>query len=295
MFVRLAFAVAVQVDPDILIVDEALSVGDMRFQQKCFRRMKAFKESGKTVIFVTHDQGTVTNFCDYVYWLKDGAVHAHGTPADVVKKYISYMAYGMDTREAEEDRDTAGYDQTGRSEARDVIAFDTGDPAFNTLPWEDISACSSFGEGGARITAAAFVHDRSLDRVDRLEGGEPVSFCMKLTVDQPMENLGIGINVNDHLGNTIFAVPSYVYDVSFPALDPGTGLNCRIHFDFPRIKNGRYSLSAAVAEGNQINHIQHHWVHDICFVEVASTDLKCTLGTVVVPDSRFEISLDAKG
>lgn len=114
-------------------------------------------------------------------------------------------------------------------------------------------------------------------------------FCMKIRVIDQLWNLGIGINVTDHLGNTVFAVPSYVYDYVFPQVSSGTELSCRIRFDFPHIKVGKYSLSAAIAEGNQMNHVQHHWVHDICFVDVVNTDSKYALGTVVVPEGQFEI------
>ena len=107
---------------DILIVDEALSVGDMRFQQKCFRRMKKFKDSGKTVLFVTHDQGTVINFCNYVYWIKDGEIFQHGESSEVVKKYISYMAYGLKTVENHENKDAK--EQTTSS--TDMLVSRTG-------------------------------------------------------------------------------------------------------------------------------------------------------------------------
>jgi len=289
MFVRLAFAVAVQVDPEILIVDEALSVGDLRFQQKCFRRMKAFKESGKTVIFVTHDQGTVINFCDHVYWLRDGRVHAHGKPSDVVKKYTSFMAYGMETSAV------TGEQAPGVPENPPVPATHLGKGGdLAGLPWEDAGRCASFGDGGAKILSTAFVHGDRSGAAVRLRGGEPVAFYMRLELCRPMENLGIGISVNDHLGNTVFAIPSYVYGYVFPPVQAGQVACCSIRFEFPRVKNGKYSISAAVAEGNQVNHIQHHWVHDTCFVEVVNTDLKYSLGTVVVPESRFDIGIDSE-
>jgi ABC-type polysaccharide/polyol phosphate transport system ATPase subunit len=291
MFVRLAFAVAVQVDPDVLIVDEALSVGDMRFQQKCFRRMREFKESGKTVLFVTHDQGTVTNFCDYVYWIKAGEVFLHGPPARIVKKYVSHMAYGMDTADHEETAVspeipvrvpwTSG--TSGGEENRGILPME----------WEDITGCASFGEGGVRILAVAFHKTDTREKASVLKGGEPVVFSMKIQMCQTLENLGVGISVNDHLGNTVFAIPSFAYESRFPRLEKGTVAICRILFDFPEIKNGQYTVSAAVAEGSLSHHIQHHWVHDAYIVNLSSTDATCTLGTVVVRKSRFVLNTDA--
>jgi ABC-type polysaccharide/polyol phosphate transport system ATPase subunit len=282
MFVRLAFAVAVQVDPDILIVDEALSVGDMRFQQKCFRRMREFKQSGKTVLFVTHDQGTVSNFCDYVYWIKDGEIFRHGEPSTVVKKYISHMTYGLDT--VDQDTVPGPFEADDQAQAPLPVA---ADPGAIPVEWEDISGCASFGEGGVTIVAVAFYAKETGEKVSVLKGGEPVEFAMKLQVHQTVGNPGVGISVNDHLGNTIFAIPSFAYETTFHGLKKDTIVCGRILFQFPRIKNGKYTISAAVAEGSMTNHIQHHWVHDVSFVEIVNPDLISTLGSVVVEKSDF--------
>lgn len=91
MYVRLAFSAAVNVDPDILIVDEALSVGDMYFQLKCIEKIKDFKNSGKTIIFVTHDTYTVKNICDYAVWIDDGRIELEGEVDLVIDKYEKYM------------------------------------------------------------------------------------------------------------------------------------------------------------------------------------------------------------
>ncbi|MBT2763312.1 MULTISPECIES: ABC transporter ATP-binding protein [Paenibacillus] len=91
MFVRLAFACAVNVDPDILIVDEALAVGDMQFQLKCIDKMKEFKKQGKTIIFVSHDTYSIKNFCDEVIWMKEGSIYRRGNVQVVTNEYENYM------------------------------------------------------------------------------------------------------------------------------------------------------------------------------------------------------------
>lgn len=91
MFVRLAFACAVNVDPDILIIDEALSVGDMQFQLKCMEKMKSFKREGKTILFVSHDTYSIKNFCDEVIWMKNGEIHLRGDVQRVTDLYEDYM------------------------------------------------------------------------------------------------------------------------------------------------------------------------------------------------------------
>src|SRR5213078_4397184 len=91
MFVRLAFAVAIHMDPDILIVDEALSVGDFFFQQRCIRRIQQLKHQGVTIIFVSHDLETVRSLADRTIWMDHGCAHMEGPTDDVVSKYLAAM------------------------------------------------------------------------------------------------------------------------------------------------------------------------------------------------------------
>ena len=87
MYMRLAFSVATHVDPDVLIIDEILAVGDEHFQRKSRRRIEEFQAAGKTIVLVTHDAGAVQSFCNLAVWIDDGRVAATGSPAEVVAKY----------------------------------------------------------------------------------------------------------------------------------------------------------------------------------------------------------------
>ena len=95
MFVRLAFAVAINMNPDILIVDEALAVGDVRFQRKCFRRLDELKDSGVSILFVTHSIDSVITYCDRAIMLDDGELKMTGKPKEVVQAYLEKM-FGSD-------------------------------------------------------------------------------------------------------------------------------------------------------------------------------------------------------
>ena len=87
MFVRLAFAVAINIDPEILIVDEALSVGDVFFQAKCYHKFEEFKKLGKTILFVSHDLSSIAQYCDKVVLLNRGVKVDEGTPRDMINLY----------------------------------------------------------------------------------------------------------------------------------------------------------------------------------------------------------------
>ena len=90
MYVRLAFSIAAHVDADVLIIDEALSVGDVRFTQKCMRFLREFQKNG-TLLFVSHDTGAVTNLCDRAVWLDRGKLMLRGQPDEVVNAYIKFV------------------------------------------------------------------------------------------------------------------------------------------------------------------------------------------------------------
>ncbi|TAN62409.1 ABC transporter ATP-binding protein, partial [bacterium] len=96
MYVRLAFASAINVDPDILIIDEALAVGDARFQQKCYQKFNDFKDAGKTIILVTHDTGAVLTHCENAVLLDNGSIIENGHPKDVVNRYFD-MLFGLNS------------------------------------------------------------------------------------------------------------------------------------------------------------------------------------------------------
>lgn len=91
MFARLAFSCAINVEPDILIVDEILSVGDIRFQAKCFKKFKEFKEKGVTILYVGHDVSTMRTFCDRCIWLNQGEIVDEGDPTYISAKYVEFM------------------------------------------------------------------------------------------------------------------------------------------------------------------------------------------------------------
>ena len=106
MFVRLAFALAINVEPEILIVDEALSVGDVFFQSKCYRRMEEIRQKGTTILMVTHDMGSIIKYCDKVVLLNKGNFVAEGAPGHMVDLYKKILAGQMEGLEAAKDVDS---------------------------------------------------------------------------------------------------------------------------------------------------------------------------------------------
>ena len=149
MFVRLAFAVAINIDPEILIVDEALSVGDVFFQNKCYRKFEDFKKQGKTILFVSHDLGSISKYCDRVILLEKGHKIGEGEPKEIIDMYKKVLvgqldaavatnkSAGIDTGERWKDQmqlnpnvDEYG---SGLAEFEDYCAYDNSGTITNTI------------------------------------------------------------------------------------------------------------------------------------------------------------------
>jgi ABC-type polysaccharide/polyol phosphate transport system ATPase subunit len=252
MFARLAFAVAVNVDPDILIVDEVLSVGDMRFQQKSIRKMNEFREQGKTILFVTHDTGVVNKFCTRAVWLDQGSVLEQGETDSVTKHYMSFMVYGQDSN-------------SGSHVMR--IAKPKGDK----YKWVDTASHDCFGEGDAKIYKIALC-DTNEENTSIVTQGQETVFYARVKVFKDLYDVAVGITIRDRLGNNIFTINSYLYDAPIGKLETGYDGVVRMAFQFPKLAVGKYSISVAIAEGTQMSHVQQDWVHDVVFFDVISPD-----------------------
>lgn len=157
MFVRLAFAVAINIDPEILIVDEALSVGDVFFQAKCYRKFEEFKKQGRTILFVSHDLGSITKYCDRAILLNRGKKIYEGTPKEAVDIYKKVLVHQFDPSELEVD-----------SRANDVEEVSGS--------WKDSVAANpqliEYGEKTAEIVDYALLDDKGLITNTFMKGTE---------------------------------------------------------------------------------------------------------------------------
>lgn len=249
MKARLAFGVAVHIDPEILIIDEALSVGDARFQQKCLRRIEEFKKREKTIILVSHSTGVVERFCDRAIWIHNGKIKEIGKVDYICKSYYAFMSFGQELEKIENKSINDNFNQ-------------------NIIPWSSIQQCESFGTQEAVIDKVALV-DSEGDALNVVEGGEPVKLFLSITVNNSIPDPIVGFIVKDKLGSIVFGTNSYVTDQSDNLVFDVIGnYTVEFSFEFPFLRNGEYTISPAFAEGDQDNHIQHHWVHDAIVVKV---------------------------
>lgn len=290
MRARLAFAVASHVDPDILILDEVLAVGDLRFKQKCMRSMKDLIDSDRTVILVSHDTDAVSRFCNKVLWLNQGTIQEYGSTSDVVKKYVSFMNYGLETNNLEKNKLVSSNTQIDGAKTKESSIKDL---KFQEIKWTDVSKLESFGKFGAFIEKIAVYHKDSNKLVDVLKGGEWLSIFTQIKINSKILKPGLGIRFKDRLGNGVFTVNNYQFEMPLRELNVGELVVIQTNLKFPFLRNGKYIATIAISDGTQDDHVQHHWIHDAFIVTVNNDKIRFFNGAeiIVLEENCYTLSI----
>lgn len=246
MYVRLAFSVAISVDPDILIVDEALSVGDIRFQQKCLRKIEEMKRN-KTILFVSHDLLQLNKFCDRLIWINEGELKGDGNPEDISKQYQAFMA-GSSLETFAEDK---------------VIDIQEGnaeiDPIDNSL--------QMFGDNKAKIIGISMLNTNE-KKIFQTKIGDKIIIAINVNYKEAILDPIIGFSIKDRIGNIVTQTNTFVLEQQLNNALPNKSYIYKFEFQVPPLKNGTYTVSPAVASGSQFEHIQHCWVHDALIIKI---------------------------
>lgn len=266
MGMRLAFAVLAHVDADVLVIDEALAVGDMYFRQKCLRFLRQFREHG-TLLFCAHDTGSVAALCERAIWLDHGGVRALGSAKEVCEAYSATM-YARSTGLSD------AHVRAGATRGRVERQPDAPAPLpqhrqmLEVLEFNEASA--SFGSGRARVVG---VRITTVDGGDLtfIEGGEQVDVVVRCVVEQPIEDPIVGFFVKDHLGQPLFGDNTWLrYRDAHVEAASGQTIEARFRFVLPCLKSGNYSICAAIASGTLAEHVMHDWRHDALMFKVHS-------------------------
>lgn len=289
MYVRLAFAIAAHVDADVLIIDEALSVGDVRFTQKCMRYLREFQKTG-TLLFVSHDTSAVIGLCSRAVWLDHGGLRMDGPAKEVVETYLAAQ-HALD-RAGEGDAIALRRGQRSTAVRREVVN-DTIDARWPKLAehgaltqlqffeFDPERAATEFGAGGAQIVDSSFLGDDNTP-LHMSFGGEIVQLAVTASVHQPLDNLIFGFYFKDRMGQRLFGDNSFITTIDAPVgARTGESVTARFRFRMPILPSGLYSIDLAIASGTQDNHTQQHWLHDA--LEVRATDTTMKHGLIGLP------------
>lgn len=244
MYVRLAFAVAINVMPDILVVDEALSVGDEAFQRKCFARIERIRESGATVLFVSHSAGTVIDLCDSALLLDRGELLARGTARNVVARYQK-LAYTPEDR-AEQVREEIRLENAGgdlwkapaaKAPAAKPADADAGvdrapPPSAQQPSWDEglvPASTIAYENRGARIEDP-HLETADGERVNVLVAGREYVYAYDVEVDRTLANVRCGMMLRSITGVGIGGAVSALPGGAVPLVERGTCLRMRFRF-----------------------------------------------------------------
>ena len=245
MMVRLAFAVSACVVPDVLIVDEALSVGDVFFQQKCARHMQE-KMKGRTKILVTHDLHAVVSFADRVYVLDRGQILFGGPPREAVEAYIK-LAHNEGFRQ---------------SVAAPASMPSAGGGPLAELPWQEVKPETRSGAGQIIIERVA-VTDVTGAALPVIQARDRVIVRMILACALAKDQVLVGYTIFDRLGNLICGENTCSVAAGIFQLAAGRHL-VQFEFDWPEIRPGEYTMTIGVGEGTDpMNHVIQCWAHTV--------------------------------
>lgn len=291
MMVRLAFAVIAHVDADILVVDEALSVGDAFFVQKCMRFLRKFMEKG-TVLFVSHDTGAVINFCQRAVWLNKGICKYKGEPKAAAQLYLAELYESQQGESVVSINEKNTGNELPIEQPRDMrLDFINSTAYRNDIELFSFKPDATyFGKGGGKITSVLLL-DGAGAPLSWVVGGENVKLKVACHANNDLLSPIVGFYVSDRLGQSLFGDNTFNFTKQAP-LNVPSGRAFKAEFDFrmPILPVGDYSITVALAEGTQQDHVQHHWMHDALVLKSHSSSV--STGLVGVPMNKIRMSVN---
>ena len=288
MYVWLAFAVIAHVDADILVIDEALAVGDAVFTQRCMRFIRKFKENG-TLLFVSHDMNSVLNLCQQAVWLHRGQVLRQSNSKEIAEAYLQYTLQEVYGEEAEL-KSISTTQEIANSGARTALP-DNGIPVLDYASQMKIS--DNLSEANGWKTGAGEILSVRLERLgsrknEVLKGGEAVRIIIRAVAHQAMDRPILGFLVRDRLGQDLFGENTLPFtDLNPHPVAEGAVFEAEYIFRLPMLPNGQYVVMASLADGDLNNNVQHHWLHDALILNVSSS--KVRWGLVGVQFEKVEL------
>ena len=253
MVIRVAFAVMAHVDADILVIDEALAVGDAIFTQKCMRFIRNFQKT-KTLILVSHDIVSIQNLCTETVWLKNGQIELIGDTKFVTEAYQDFVfneLYG--------NKDNHLNSHHKKQVNASNISAST--PSNIAAGWKT---------GICEIISSTLV-TLGPNKKEFYEGGELAKLSITVLAFEDLENCIIGFVIKDRLGQILAGENTnsskILKDICLLKNDSATAI---FEFKMPLLASGEYAISIAIATGNLKNLVQQHWVHDAHIVIVKS-------------------------
>ena len=273
MFVRLAFALAINVEPEILIVDEALSVGDVFFQSKCYRRMEEIRQKGTTILMVTHDMGSIIKYCDKVVLLNKGNFVAEGAPGHMVDLYKKILAGQMEGLEAAKDVDSDFSGETAEKEQKEK----TYQLSHGKLMKDSLTINSNrteYGDGRAEIYDLGLFDQRG-NLTNLLLKGEEFTIKEKIRFAAPIQSPIFTYTIKDKKGTDLTGTNTMFEGTDIKPVKAGDEYEVSFTQKMT-LQGGEYLLSMSCTGFEQGEHTVYHRLYDVANITVISN--KNTVG-----------------
>jgi lipopolysaccharide transport system ATP-binding protein len=257
MAVRLAFAVAIHVDPEVLLVDEALAVGDIYFHQRCMRKVHELREKGVTILFVSHAMGEVKSIGDRAMWLESGHMKDIGDTDRVVTKYLAAM-FEKDTAYLSTAHRKAQHDSQGPVKAPEIV---------DTIPNID----HRFGDGRAEVLGIA-VLDLGGQPIHLLEPLSPIIVRISVRARHDITLPIVGFIMRNHMGLDFAGTNTARENCDVPAMSAGDIYTVDFHLLLPELYPSSFSFSPAIADGTLHGYTTCDWIDNAMVLQMSPTD-----------------------
>lgn len=283
MSVRLAFAVIAHVNPDILVVDEALAVGDAIFVQRCMRFIRRMREE-RCLLFVSHDAEAVKSLCSHALWLSKGTTQSYGGCKKVTLDYLRYCqatSYGEEVSVVSIDKKSEGKETcTGQAATASKLPTNLGAKSFDyeviATSEDNLANGHGWKTGDAELLEVSIKAANPGEANTILEGGKEVEVKIRAKAYKTLNEPILGFVLRDRLGQSLFGENTLITrNTSKPEpAKPGSELSAVFRLWLPMLPSGAYTLLASIADGDLTSNTQHHWIEDATIIHVASSNVR---------------------
>ena len=254
MAVRLAFAVAISVEPEILLVDEALAVGDYYFRQRCMRKVHELRSKQVTILFVSHAMADVQALGTRVLWLDEGRIREQGDPRTVVRKYLAHMT----------DKDATGQNAKGGAAPAAPPRLDPARELAERIPNVD----HRFGTGRAEVLGIVVLDERGRE-AQMLVPRQPATVRIRVRAKDWLAAPNVGFMMRNHLGIDFAGTNTHREGYRMAPMQPGEVRSVNFRIELPELYAGTFSFAPAVADGDLSEYEICDWIDNALVLPMA--------------------------
>ncbi|MCU6434916.1 ABC transporter ATP-binding protein [Undibacterium sp. Jales W-56] len=293
MFVRVAFAVIAHVDADILVIDEALAVGDAFFTQKCMRFLRKFMKQG-SILFVSHDTVAVKSLCERVIWLDKGSMLFDGSAKEASDKYLQNFYEATPYESVAQNTNITALNPSAKLPRKDARLewLNLSNLRNDIKAFEFDQNVDRYGSKEAQIETINFL-DTSGTPLTWIIGGEDIRLKVDAVFHRDIYSPIIGFYVKDRLGQVLFGDNTYLTYHDRPlSVSAGQKVVAEFQFLMPILLKGDYSVCVAIAAGSNQDHIPLDWINEAVILKSESSSV--VTGLVGVPMQKIEFNVTSR-